>query len=206
MRLFAAALLLTLVGCGGVRVETPADSPNSETPIKIEYAIQTFSTYGFASACAAGRYVMTAAHVVKPFSGIPFLHSTVVHYTWSDNAGRYGLFDPVTASDYRDLGILDPINMTPVYHKLALVPPTPGEKVRWVEYNKEVDGDFFAPVEKSALVVRLVAGYVTFDVPPTSGASGTCLFDRAGEVIGVVVWSFPGTGVAALVVGDWALE
>jgi hypothetical protein len=207
MKPLAAALLLVLLGCGGVQVESPSDSPETLTPIDVRYALQIFSAYGFASACAVDRYVLTARHVIKPFASIPFLHDVMVHYTWSDGDGREGLFQSLVTSDYRDLGILDPINMTPVYQQLAVVPPQEGDTVRWVEYNKSGDdGDFFAPVEKSALVIRTVAGYVTFDVPPTNGASGTCLFDKSGDVVGVVVWAFPGTGLATLIVGNWVLE
>ncbi len=209
MRLLAAALLLSLVGCGGKQIQFSAERPDSSTPITVDHAVRIFSAYGFASACAVEDYVLTAHHVAAPFAGVPFLHDRQVGYAWSDPSGRAGLFDPVGLSAYRDLGLLAPIGGdTPVYQTVSVVPPQEGDIVRWVEYHKKNDdeGDFFAPEERSATVVRLVGGSVTFDEGPTTGASGTCLFNADGEVLGIVVWGFDGTGVAVLVVDAWWLE
>ena len=41
---------------------------------------------------------------------------------------------------------------------------------------------------KSAKVKFYRGGYVFFDKSPDPGASGSCLFNDAEEVVGVVVW------------------
>lgn len=208
MRLLAAALLVISVGCGPVLVQAPDPAPNSSTPLDPEHAVRIFSVYGFASACAVGNYIYTAQHVLMPFTGVPFLHDAMVSYAWSDESGREGRLDALGVSPYRDLGVLVPaFGDTPVYQKAAWVPPLEGETVRWIEYSLETEEtDFFAPVERSGTVLRQVAGHVAFDMSPAGGASGTCLYNSAGDVVGIVMWGFPETGVAVLLTGQWAFE
>ncbi len=210
MRLLAAALLTLLVGCGPVRVSPPDIAPYLLAPLDTRHTVRIFSAYGFASACAVGSYIYTAQHVMAPFGGIPFLHDKMVSYTWSDEAGREGRLSPVGVSPYRDLGILEPaFGDTPVYQRVALVPPPIGETVHWIQYNKEDNEnlDFFAPVPKFGVVVRSsIAGHITFDELPSGGASGTCLFNEADEVVGIVTWGLSETGLAVLLTGPWAFE
>jgi hypothetical protein len=95
----------------------------------------------------------------------------------------------------------------PVPQKAATVPPQKGDVVRWIEFDSYNEStDYFAPVERSATVVRVLAGHVIFDIEPESGASGSCLFNTAGEVVGLVMWGWPDTGVAVLLTGIWSIE
>ena len=209
MRLLQVVLLATLVGCGGVRIETAPAFP--AVPLPSDHVVRVMNSYAFASACAVGPYVFTAAHVLKPFDETPFLHDMMVGYAWSDPSGLSGLFDPMNASAYRDIAILVPTGGDlPIYQTVAKVPPQVGDTVRWIEYSREGEDvayeDYFAPVERFASVTRLVAGHIAFDDSPTAGASGSCLFDSSGDVVGVVVWGMPKTGVAVLLTGTWGFE
>ena len=154
----------------------PDDHPNTKGVI-------TLINNGFAHACPCEGKVYTAGHVIKP----PFSKEDLRAFTWEDGYGNKGRAEGKVQDDHRDLGLLEMKDSTPsVYYTRASTPPNKDDKVYWEEFG---DNDFL-PKVRDAKVMYTKAGYVFFDEQPKAGASGSCLFNKAGEVVGIVVWGF----------------
>lgn len=88
---------------------------------------------------------------------------------------------------FRDLGKLRVTGDEPMYYELAEELPEEGDKIFWVEFGEDAD-DAMEPRVRKGKVVTYLAGYVVVDEAPNRGASGSCLFNEAGEVFGLMVW------------------
>ncbi len=150
----------------------------------------------FGHACPVGGEVLTAAHVAyQPHSYVPR------SFSWEDNRNHWGTAKGQTKDPHRDLATLKIEGGTPDFYQRSWALPVEGSKVYWVQFKD----DDLRPERKDAKVLYYRAGYVFFDEYPENGASGSCLFDEAGRVVGIVVWHI-GTrkrsGAATLIV-DW---
>jgi hypothetical protein len=164
--------------------------------------------YGIAHACAVDGVILTAAHVVQPFTlaDSPIAES-ILSYTWSDDLGNEGVVVGAMAMASRDLGMLELRTGTPRNYTHSLAELTVGQEVFWEEYDLAKVQSAYQPVIRRAKVVTLLSGHVLLDPAPAKGASGGCLFDATSQVNGVVIWNerFPngGVGWAASVAGQW---
>lgn len=162
-------------------------------------SIPLIGVKGVGHACPTEIAVFTARHVVEDKNGT--LHSF---------ASPSGVLTPKWVDDVRDLATLTApgIEAMPRYKLADSV--RQGEKVWWTEFS--FDGDkIFSSERKKAKVLRSVAGHIVFDKAPEGGASGACLMNEAGRVVGIVVWRWPagGTqrkGVAVDLTGSWRPE
>ena len=144
--------------------------------------------------------VYTARHSIR--RGGPGGHvGPPFFFTWEDSTGRKGKAQPKNFDTYRDIGELATQGDTPYFYKKASAPPAPGEMVYWVQFRREDLRD----ETKRAKVKFYRAGYVFFDKPPDPGASGSCLFNVEGEVVGIVVWRIqrPGGVRGAATILEW---
>ena len=181
-------------------------SPSTPPTIDIKGVISLlYPSGGTGHACPCDNAIYTARHIIqsKNMMGSYNLDSPAEKFTWQDGYGNSGVAEGITYNEYKDLGqikIRIDTTATPTYTFYTQAPtlPEPGEKITWVEYNEK---DFFN-TKKEAKVRYYFAGYVFFDKLPTPGASGSCIFNSKGEVIGVIVWgvirSSQRSGVGAL--------
>jgi hypothetical protein len=80
--------------------------------------------------------------------------------------------------------------------------------LQWIEYDHESLESAYAPRLRQATLIRPLAGYLVLDSAPVKGASGSCLFNSQGEVVGIIAWgvrtgSGDAVGVAVSVSGPW---
>lgn len=153
----------------------PDDVPNTKGVI-------TLINNGFGHACPCDGKVYTAGHVVEPGYGKEELRA----FTWEDGYGNGGKAEGKSRDDYRDLATLDLKGGPSIYYPRARTLPEEKDKVYWEEFE---NNSYLSKVQ-DADVMYLKAGYIFFDKQPNPGASGSCLFNSMGEVVGIVVWGF----------------
>jgi hypothetical protein len=94
-----------------------------------------------------------------------------------------------------------------MYYKHAATVPVVGDEVYWVEYARNKKKDFFESDVKKGKVLLILSGHIVIDGKPEPGASGGCLFNSAGEVVGIVTWQIQTSngpiGIAASLAGPW---
>jgi hypothetical protein len=207
----APKLLFTIIALFALSCITPR-GPQAETPKVLSYdgVIRLVGRWSFGHACPCDNHVFTAAHLSHPHFGRPGFPVVVIGYAWSDLGGRSGYM--VSASAFgslaRDVGLLKVNVGAPSYYRHAQVEPEPGDEVSWIEYRRGSKKDFYGVEEKKAKVIRNMSGHIVLDTGPTPGASGTCLFNTANEVVGIIVWRVPVNltevaGVAVSLAGRW---
>ena len=153
--------------------------------------------WGIAQACPAGDRVYTAAHNIEPF--LEYL-GEVMPYAWEDDLGNAGYLLPIEFNHARDVVRANTWGDSPMYYPIALEEVQVGDWVTWVEYGKRHER-----VIRTATVFSALAGKIYFDQTPNPGASGSCLLNRRGAVVGVVVWGHDDHGGGEQIVGRWAL-
>lgn len=186
MRLFAAALvtaltLSTCFACVATNVEQALTVPGIPNEVDPSLSLAT-PNGGVGHACPiAGEGVLTAAHVV-----IDKQAGRVVNVSYSFK-GTEGLGEVVGVSPYKDLALI--VVSGPVDY-LPRAEAKVGDLVFWFEYDFRTRENLLRGRRRFATVIRLVAGTIIFDAPPTPGASGTCLINSEGAVVGIVVAGF----------------
>ena len=151
-------------------------------------------------ACPVAGNVFTAGHV-GVYRPTPKEADWPVNYAWSQGS-LSGYASTNLVSPSRDLAILSTVGDSPEFNECASGPPAIGSRVSWFEY------DFLTTIERFAMVEELTAGHIQFDKTPKPGASGSCLFNEDGEVLGIVNWrlydqGYGGVGIAVALYGDW---
>jgi len=201
MRRVAFSLFLLLSGCAGHKNLKFSEPP----PATLPGVVRLISRYMVASACATTEGVFTAGHVVNPWAGDYQALGHLEPLAWT--AGGYeGIAMPVFDDPVRDIARLELVPEPPlVTASRATQEPVEGDDVWWVEYDYGTPQQMLASRIHRAHFVRRVAAHLVLDEAPVEGASGGCLFNRAGEVIGIVVWSvdtkdFKRAGVAVALV------
>ena len=151
---------------------------------------------GLGHACAVEGRVFTARHVVEDFQ-------TGKTYTHRSNYGKMRI---VKIHRDRDLAEISLEQKPPSWPLAKSI--TPGEKVLWWEYNFNNRRDTGKVNMRDARVIRISADHIFFDRQPIPGASGTCLANEKGEVVGIVFRFFQtGAGMAVSLVGTaWPPE
>lgn len=185
MRLYASALLLALslstcFACVATNVERALTVPGIPNEVDPSLSLAT-PNGGVGHACPVDGQVVTAAHVV-----IDKQAGRVVNVSYSYK-GTEGLGEVVAVSPFKDLALLvvsGPIDYLPRAEAKV------GDVVFWFEYDFRTRENLLRGRRRFATVIRLVAGTILFDAPPTPGASGTCLINSEGAVVGIVVAGF----------------
>ena len=208
MRLLSLLLLSFVMACGGKQIKFSDAAPRLEVKLNEQNTIRVIGNHGVASACAVNGYVITAGHVVAPFTYYPGLYREMVGYAWSDynEPPKQGYFTPGAVSPFRDIGVIfpDEDGDNPFQHKLSTSALQPGDHLRWIEYDR--GDDYFKCKEASGTVIRLIAGHIMIDGEATQGASGTCVFNDQGTVVGIISWGINGTTVVINLTGRWWLD
>ena len=141
---------------------------------------------GMGHACPVNKdgleVIFTAAHTLKAEQWGMF---------WSDQYGNVGILSKMPIPMVRDLLRLKMVNgPAPVFFELGTSPEI-GDKVRWTEYDWSKRSKAMWPKVKEGKVAMIVAGHIVVDRQPTPGASGACLLNEEGLVVGVMVWGMP---------------
>ncbi len=205
MRLVILALLATLAA--------PAFAGDPE--VDTGGILRLVGRFSMGSACPvlteghhAGVYALTNAHNtdLRPFDDVP-----LYPYRWQNNYGDSGVAFPQSVFTSHDLSW---VRLTPpprMVYTIAANRPSPGDRVYWSEFNFKSRKKAMAPVYRKAKVLRTVAGHIVIDKTPNPGASGSCVLNEAGEVVGIIAFAVrvgdtSHVGLAVGVWGDWEPE
>ena len=195
---WGAFLLATLAACSGCAGRQGPQAPEGP-PVS---AIALIGRYGAAHACAVEGYVITAAHVAEDVQIVEgrFVKTQIPYVAEDPATGQVGLATLRQSNDYVDLAILD-LTIEPLYFKKGEV--AVGDRVRWIEYDFHLVKGAYAPVVRDAQVVNLRALQIIMDRAPERCASGPCLFNADGDVVGIISGFHPmedgAAGVAVVI-------
>lgn len=179
MRMLLAALCLS--ACSA-RSSAPVVEPELPAPA----AIALVGKYGLAHACPVAGFVVTAAHVAyHPLMTGGGIVEVPLRYMYETAEGQLGTADPFVPNRYVDLAILATEPAITVFYPMGPM-PTVGDRVAWVEYDFRKVDMAFRPRIRTARVVNRVAGHILLDAEPVPGASGSCLMNTRGEVVGII--------------------
>jgi hypothetical protein len=124
--------------------------------------------------------VVTSAHVIQLDRYEP-----LIPYRYSDGADGEGIVFPVYVDLASDLAVMRPLRMPTRWYPAAASPPKPGDRVRFLGYDRDTRKSAYLPREFDRSVVRVVAGHLILDTPGEAGSSGSCVLNQAGEVVAV---------------------
>lgn len=107
-------------------------------------------------------------------------------YLAEDEHGHIGRAAPSGANNYVDIALmvtdLDDLKYYPLGVSYV------GDKVYWYEYSYKNAKSIYQNERREAKVSSVRVNHYFFDKAPLPGASGTCLFNEAGHVIGIISW------------------
>ena len=155
---------------------------------------------GLAHACPVEGFIATAAHVME---GSTYLGMKIEHRYIYQQGSRIGWLKPNYTFQHRDLGfMLVDSGDQPFYHDFAKAFPLKGDRIHWYEYDYSQGVQM---VRQRGRVVTTLSGHLSFTPGPSSGASGGCIYNEAGDVLAVVTWRLGdgATGLAPLVLGRY---
>lgn len=139
------------------------------------------STGAAGHACPVNGYVLTASHVLWDAD-----LKIYVPTAWSDGYGNEG--SAYVSGGYNFLDLIS-LTMCPDSKQLDFQPPGKagvGSRVYWYEYDLRTRENALRARRRFADVLRVVAGHYILDEMPVEGASGSCLLNKEGEVVGIV--------------------
>jgi hypothetical protein len=197
-------VVLGAYGCGGKRIATYPESPEPD----MSAVMAIVGRFGIGSACPIGPdLVVTAAHMgdLRPFDATVGLYP----YPWSSDDGQTGIIVPVRVVTVADLALYAPVDSLDRFYPRAERAPEAGETVWWQEYNFDSKDRAFEREVKKSRVLRVISGHIILREEVEGGASGSCVINGRGEVVGVVAFGKPLTHLAGEVAGvpaifgDW---
>jgi hypothetical protein len=145
---------------------------------------------GVAHACYVEGALLTNAHVVdfrrSNEIGQKSPAQTCVRYSTPDGTEGRACSYWVSQSD--DLALLVDHGLRGPSAVRAERAPEPGDDVWWVEYDFGRRDDAFKPRLRKSEVLRVVFGNLILKEEATSGASGGCVYDEKGAVVGLLSW------------------
>jgi hypothetical protein len=179
MKRLAALLLLALTGCSACTKVLPDILP--AVPLEVDPSIAIFTPDGGGGhACPVEGQVITARHVMWSEQ-----HKTFLMGSWSSQGARGGA-EVSGAALALDLVRLTLYGGTVPYLSLG-ESPKPDDKVYWFEYDFRTASNAYRARRRAGKVLRAVAGHLILDSNPVGGASGSCLLDAQGNVVGIVI-------------------
>jgi hypothetical protein len=175
---FISAALLTVGACSSC-----AKAPQVEKFKPYDPTLAIFTAYSFGHGCPIKDMgILTALHVVQPRLGYRLSSAT-----WSDASGQVGYADPIGPLPFADIAFLMPVGRAvPTY--LPIGKANVGDRVYYWEFSYINRAEALRAEMKPATLLRKVGGHLIVDNPPDEGASGSCIVNASGEVVGVVVW------------------
>jgi hypothetical protein len=152
--------------------------------------VSLYSEFGMGHACPTTRGVFTAGHVVRyhPWD----YNYGVKNFTWQDGWGSSGVAYGGTFRTDRDIGKVE-LEGRPLRPPYEIADPKVGEEVWWQDFSWEKDS-WGMSVESSGKILHIIGDIIIFDTVPRAGASGGCLLNVWGKVVGIVVWGLPVEG------------
>lgn len=194
------SLLVIQLACAGKVITVEAPEIANAPAVNTDKTLQLIGRSGIAQACPVAGVIYTAAHVVQHEDADGKPGAWVAGYAFSTAEGNEGVVVPAYINAIRDIAVLYPKSGAVNYYKLGPTPES-GSKVFWREYDfKDIVLD---KVLAESEVLHLLAGHVIMANAPKQGASGGCLFNEEGEVIGIAVWSVSDGGVTVSITGFW---
>ena len=200
----AVGIILIITACASRRAVQPPSDPDTSSVLRL------VGRYGLGHGCPVDGVILTAGHNIDPWSWAersPYL-GRLVSFSWEDSGGNSGYAHGAYVHPARDLGVLHVTNGTPAYYPLASEEPEIGDVLIWREYDRSAKRRAYHRKIQRARLVNSFAGNLIMEEPPHHGASGACVFDVAGHVVGIVTWQTPlesgeRIGHAVSVVGAW---
>jgi len=185
MRFLLASTVL-LNACSACATKQPAELPGIPLEVDPSWAIQT-PEGGGGHACPVNGMVLTATHVMTSEDGSRF-----VGVAWSDGFGGEGFARVLRSHNNLDITELEIVGIAgDGVHYLPSGSAKAGEKVFWFEYDFRTRANALRAHRRFAKILRIVAQHYVLDEMPVGGASGTCLINERGEVVGLVVAAWP---------------
>ncbi len=191
-KLIYAAMLALAVGCSA---KAPVRIPG--IPFEVDPSLQISTPNGGGGhACPVNvngtNRIITASHVFWDTEVKAWTNGT---YTYKD---QEGFVRPSEYSMFKDISFLE---ISGEVEYLPSAKPQVGEQVFWFEYDFRTQENALRARRRTASVLRIVAGMIVMDGVPVSGASGGCLLNANGEVVGIVAAAFDtddlkGAGIA----------
>lgn len=182
MRKLLMVAMLTLTGCGACANKIP---PVADVlpgiPFELDPSLSVATrTIVLGHACPVNGYVLTASHVVYDEHFRQYLD-----VSWSDGYHNEGFAAVSAVHSALDISFLSMYEGdSPVY--LPAGDATVGDKVFWFEYDFRTQKNAMRARRRFAYIIREVAHYYVLDESPVSGASGTCLINKDGQVVGII--------------------
>lgn len=179
--------LLLVAGCAKSLPDPPVPPVILARP-----SIQLFTPFGFGHGCPVEGYIFTARHVVNPAPGVSSGASFL------DVAGRVMPSVVVALGNAADVALLQPDDGALLtYYPRGTVEP--GDTVYWWDYVQEPGRDAMRARLRAGKVLRIPGGHLVIDRLPIRGASGGCVFNAEGGVVGIITWGIKDTrvGIAA---------
>src|SRR5574341_1302421 len=195
MRMLTVGLVLSLSSMGWAGEPTAPDT-RASLMLSGRFAV-------VASACAVEGVVLTNAHVVdvRPFD----LAFPLSELRFESAMGDRGIIGPLRGLAFTDLAVVT--TSTPLTHfaRVAAAEPAPGEAVWWALPSWQSRKRMLERTIVSGRVLRSWAGTLVIDRETESGASGGCVFNGSGEVVGLVTWGSEARDQreATMAVGLW---
>ena len=156
--------------------------------------------YGFAHACPVDGQIVTAAHVAEAVSK----GSTYRLYYTYVQGDKAGYLSPGWVAQSRDIALLSvDAGDAPAFNKTAEKAPHEGDDIYWYEFEYSRGASI---KKKEGRVIGVTGGHMAFYPPPHPGASGGCILNENGDVLGIVTWGIEGTkmiGFGPILTGHW---
>ena len=155
-----------------------------------------------AHACPVTEHLaLTARHVVSGDE------DQMRSYRFDTHDGVEGSVVPVWRADDADLALVY-TEASLRYYPIATQAPQPGDLLSLMGYDWRKADDAYAERVWESVFLRQRAGTLIFKKPGEGGSSGSCVFNAAGEVVGVNIGvkstqDQRAVGVATSVVGAW---
>jgi hypothetical protein len=177
-----------------------AEEDTAEEPVTVEveahpkwpagkHSFGMFSYHGFAHGCAVNGKTLTNRHVVEVDSEFESVFGpSAMRFRYTFPRGVEGFGSSVAVSNASDAALLKLGTNPPNYAPLATGPPDIGETIIWVEHDFRSEEDAFAIRYRKSAVTQVRAGMVIIEGDVTSGSSGGCAYNGAGEVVGLITW------------------
>ncbi len=188
-------------------LSSPSVFADDPLPEHARASIKMSARWSSSHACAVDGVVITNAHVVDrrlPTNmGDPIVPAT---FRYQQVDGPEGIGELFAIIGSADIALVN-LDQYPTYFApRATEAPAEGDEVSWYEYDLRKNEDAYKRRRRTTRVVTDFAGTLVLKDKATTGASGGCLFNEVGEVVGLMTFQIPtddgkrGTGIA----GIWA--
>jgi hypothetical protein len=141
-----------------------------------------------AHGCAVNGVVLTNAHVVDlrakdEVDRVP--PKVYFRYEFGPNKGvgnSYGV------SNLVDIAVIQ-LDQDPPYGFATLASrPEEGDKIHWFEFDYRKRKNVGKERRREGKIVNIAAGFVHLDENATRGSSGSCAYNKDGQVIGLITF------------------